>query len=55
MPVYEELGLSLPVNQTRLPKLFQKMRQLSQQIMSQQEYMLLAMSLDNFTGTCNIK
>ncbi len=51
MSTYQEYGVCLPLNQTRLPKLFQKMRQLSQQIMRQQEYTGLVMSLDDFTGT----
>ena len=51
MSSYEDHGVCLSPTQTRLPKLFQKMRQLSEQIMSYRGHTLNVTSLDDFTGT----
>ncbi|PFX16223.1 Midasin [Stylophora pistillata] len=47
---HDKWGLCLPSNQNRLTKLFKKMRQLSRQIISRQEFEPLVTSLDDFTG-----
>ncbi|KAK2570712.1 Midasin [Acropora cervicornis] len=46
----EALGLSLPTGHSRLPKLFQKMRKLSSQLLNERGYMQRVLSLDDFTG-----
>ncbi|XP_068698835.1 midasin-like [Montipora foliosa] len=47
---FEGVGLSLAASHTRLPKLYQRMRKLSAQMLNQRRYMLRVMSLDTFTG-----
>ena len=51
--MYEAIGVCLPSTQTRLPKLFQKMRQHSEQMLCQRHYMLAVTALDDFTGLLN--